>query len=324
MEIIRTQTDIAKLGLDIGGVMALVTERVLKLTAATGSVIELAEGDDMVYRASSGSIAKLLGLRLKRDNSLSGLCVKQGHPLQCDDSETDDRVDRDACRKVGLRSMVVAPLKHMDSVVGVIKVLSPEPRAFSEKDGQALQLMSGLVAAAMFHATQAEAGELFHRATHDPLTGLANRALFFDRLRHKLVQAQRSTEQVGVLNLDMDGLKPINDRYGHRAGDAALKELATRLKRTTRESDTVARLGGDEFGVILSPVDGHSGAIQRQQRVEAAIDEPFVFESVPFKLGASIGVAVYPHDGQEPDSLLDKADRSMYAMKRQRKGLSPP
>lgn len=319
MQVIHTQTEIARLGLDLGSVMALVTERAQIMTGAIGAVIELAEGEDMVYRASTGSIANQLGLRLKRGNSLSGLCVQQGQPLQCDDSETDERVDRAACRKVGLRSMVVAPLKHLDSVVGVIKVLSDRPQAFTAEAGQILQLMSNLIASAMFHAARAEADELFHRATHDPLTGLANRALFYDRLRHKLLTAERGHEQVGVLNLDMDGLKPINDQHGHQAGDAAIKELAVRLKNAARESDTVARLGGDEFGVILARIDGHSGLSQQRTRLDAAIAKPFRYGRLELQLGASIGGAVFPLDGNDPNQLLETADRAMYETKRARK-----
>lgn len=109
LEIIRTQTEIAKAGMDLGNVMALVAERTQQLTNAVGAVVELAEGDDMVYRAASGSAASQLGLRIGREGSLSGLCVRERKILVCDDSETDERVDREACRKVGLRSMIVVP-----------------------------------------------------------------------------------------------------------------------------------------------------------------------------------------------------------------------
>ncbi|VVU48632.1 GAF domain-containing protein [Burkholderia anthina] len=123
LRIIATQTEIAKLGLDLGSVMAYVTEQVPHLTGASGAVVEFAEGDDMVYRAASGSAAGMLGLRLRRSGSLSGLCVTRGELLHCTDSETDPRVDRDACRRVGLRSMLVMPLMHADTTVGVLKVM---------------------------------------------------------------------------------------------------------------------------------------------------------------------------------------------------------
>ena len=216
MEIIRTQTDIAQLGLDLGGVMAFVTERVQQLTHAGGAIVELAEGDEMVYRAASGIAKHQLGLRLRRIGSLSGLCVEQRTVLRCDDSESDVRVDKEACRKVGLRSMVVAPLNHGETTVGVLKIAAAEPNVFSDEHVNILQLMCGLIASAMYHAVRYETNELYHRATHDALTGLANRALFYDRLRQNLSLARRQSSQLGILNLDMDGLKPsmINTAIG--------------------------------------------------------------------------------------------------------------
>jgi len=319
LDVIRTQTDIARLGLDLGGVMALVAERAQSITRAIGAVVELAEDDDMVYRAATGVAERHLGMRLARASSLSGRCIREGTPLYCVDSETDPRVDRDACRRIGLRSMIVMPLRHHDAVVGVLKVLAAQVDAFDTEDLQLLGLMSDLIAAAMFHATRYGSDELFHLATHDGLTGLANRSLFLERLRHCLAQAQRNAAPFGVLNLDMDGLKPINDEYGHRAGDAALRELAQRIRQASRESDTVARLGGDEFGIILSRVSDADGALAHAQRLTQQIDRPFAFEDREIRLGASIGVAVFPHDGAELDVLLERADQAMYRTKRARR-----
>jgi len=319
VEIIRIQTEIARLGLDLGGVMKFVTDRVQDLTCASGAVVELAEEDDMVYRAASGMAEGQLGLRLKRDGSLSGLCVKTGVVLRCDDTETDDRVDRDACRRVGVRSMLVAPLTHLDTNVGALKVASRDAAAFGEQDMKVLELMSGLIAAAMFHAARHDPDDLYHRATHDPLTGLANRALFYDRLRQCLALAQRRSAVVGVLNLDMDGLKAINDQFGHRAGDAAICETATRIARISRRSDTVARLGGDEFGIVMSEVRDRENVLHHSARLAAEIGQPFCFENNVLSLRASIGLAVSPEDGTEVTRLIDQADQSMYDMKRARR-----
>jgi diguanylate cyclase (GGDEF)-like protein len=319
LRIIKTQTEIAKLGLDLGGVMALVAERAQKLTLADGAVVELAEGDEMVYRAACGSAEPQLGLRLKREGSLSGLCVDTGKTLRCDNAETDVRVDRDACRRVGLLSMLVVPLTHHETVVGVLKVISRQVNTFGDSDIEILELMSELIAAAMFHATQYEANELFQRATQDALTGIANRALFFDRLRQSLAQAKRTSKCLGILFLDMDNLKQINDEHGHRAGDAALKELVRRIMGVLRQSDTVARLGGDEFGIILTHIDHPSGAMLAAKRLAERIESPFLFERHELSLAASIGRSLFPDDGEQMDVLLEKADQSMYAEKRLRK-----
>lgn len=322
LEVIKTQGEVAKLGPDLGGVMELVSVRAQQLTGAVGAVVELAEGDEMVYRAATGVAQPFLGLRLARNESLSGQCVHEGRMLECVDSETDERVNREACRRVGLRSMLVLPLRYRETVVGVLKVLSGQVAGFNETDQKVLGLMSEMIAASMFHAAQYEASELFHRATHDALTGLANRALFYDRLRHRLAQAQRENKAFSIINLDMDGLKPINDAMGHRAGDAAIKELATRMQQVSRDADTVARLGGDEFGLILSNVDGRSGAQSHVERLNQSLTGTFAFEDKSIPLGASIGVAMYPDDGHEIEALVEKADQAMYAVKRSRKGIA--
>jgi len=300
--------------------MNFVTERVQQLTHADGAVVELAEGDEMVYRASSGIAATLLGLRLQRNGSLSGLCVETGDILRCEDSETDPRVDREACRRVGLRSMIVTPLRHIDTTVGVLKVVGATANAFTDDNIRALELMSELIAAAMFHAARHETGELYLLATRDSLTGLPNRALFYDRLRQAINLAQRSSGTLGILNLDLNDLKPINDRYGHRAGDAAIREAALRMNRTARCSDTVARVGGDEFAVILPSINSKADAERLGMRIVEQVREPFEFEGRSLDLDISVGAAVLPDDGVEMTALIDRADQAMYEAKRIRKG----
>ena len=316
--VIKTQTEIAKLGLDLGAVMSYVTQRVLQLTPATGAVIELAEGDELVYRATSGAAESHLGLRLLRANSLSGLCIAEGQPLTCDDADLDPRVDREACRLIGLRSMIVVPLRHGAQVVGVLKVYSSAPNNFDDADQEVLSLVSDLVASAMFNATQNESGALFYRATHDALTGLANRALFYDRLRHVLANARRDRETFALLSLDMDGLKSINDTLGHRAGDAALCEIAERISSNSRQGDTVARVGGDEFGVILPDAADSGDVVATALRISERLRVPFAFESHAVPLTASIGSAIYPDHGEDIIEMIDAADQAMYAAKRRR------
>lgn len=318
LDIIAIQTEIAKLGLDLGGTMALVVEQTLSLIDADGAAIELAEGDEMVYRAAGGIAAAQLGLRLKLASSLSGLCVRTGELLRCDDSEADERVDRMACRRVGLRSMIVMPLRHHQETIGVLKALSARPGKFRAADAAVLGLLSDVVAAAMYFATQYDKDALFHRATHDAMTGLANRALFVDRLRSTVSRHERDHRAAGLLIIDMDGLKHINDTLGHRAGDAAIKEFASRLKASARVSDTVARLGGDEFGIILSPVEMPQGADIVVERIHFELGAPFLYEGRVLRLQASIGVAEYPADADDIDNLLEVADRRMYRVKHQR------
>jgi len=154
--IIESQQEIATVGLDLPKVMDTITRRTQVLTNATGAVLELVEEDEMVYRSVSGSASHQLGLRLKIAASLSGKCVTTGEILRCDDSETDPRVDRDACRKVGARSMIVVPLLRNARAVGVLKVLSKEANTFRDNDVHTLELMAGLITSAMHNAAEAE------------------------------------------------------------------------------------------------------------------------------------------------------------------------
>lgn len=319
MQVINIQTEIAKLGLDLGGVMQFVVEQTLPLLEADGAAIELAEDGEMVYRAASGIAREQLGLRLKIDTSLSGLCVLTGKPLSCDDSEDDSRVDQLACRKVGLRSMIIMPLKHKGITVGVLKAMSAQPNKFKQRDMTLLGMLLDVVAAAMYFSVKYDSDNLFIKATHDDMTGLANRALFMDRLRNAMARTSREQNPSGVLMIDMDGLKQINDTHGHRIGDAVIIEFSNRLKKATRGTDTAARLGGDEFGVILTPLESPDGVDSAMQRIDSEIKLPFVFEDKPYQLKASIGSALIPKDGNEPDRVLEVADQRMYAVKQSRK-----
>lgn len=321
LEIINVQTEVVQQGMDLSCIMDLVTERSQHITNADGASVELIEKNELVYSAASGIAEKFLGLRLQIENSLSGLCIKAKEPLISNDIETDDRVNKNACRQIGLNSMIVVPLIYKEEVVGIIKVLSKKTRHFCEEDIKILELMSGLIAAAMYTAMSNGESELFHKATHDSLTGISNRSIFYDKLRQVLSRASRKFEHFGIISLDMDGLKEINDNYGHRAGDAAIKEVAVRINSTLREADTVSRLGGDEFGIIVVSVPGREDLNALIQRIDGSITKAFDFEGVNINLRASIGYALFSEDGIEIDILIEKADKSMYEVKRARKGI---
>lgn len=321
--VIRAQTEIAQLGVDLAGVMTLVAERTQALTGADGAVVELAEGEEMVYRAGSGIAEHSLGVRLQRIGSLSGLCVEEAQSLTCDDTDLDPRVDRAACARVGIRSMVCTPLRHGDTVIGVLKVVARRAAGFEPGDVEILSLMSGLIAASMYHATRYSTNELFHLATHDGLTGLANRALFYDRLRNGLSFAARHRERVGVVNVDLNDLKVLNDRYGHRAGDQALVAIAAQLQGVARASDTVARMGGDEFAVIVPRLRTRDEATAVSHRLDEALHTAIDVDGEQLPLTASLGIAVYPDDGTTPEALVERADQAMYLDKRSRKQSRP-
>lgn len=319
--IIEVQTGVARLGVDFEAITDHVAKEILALTSADGAIVEMLEGNELVYLAASGTAADTVGLRLAISSSLSGACVTRSETLHCEDALLDPRVDREACERVGLRSMVVAPLVHRGAAVGVLKVLSTRPSAFTWRDQLVLSYMSDLIAASIHTASRYAADVLFHKATRDHLTGLANRALFYDRLALGLEQAARQGGKLGLLSVDMDGLKRLNDRHGHQAGDIALRTLAARLSSAARRSDTVARLGGDEFAVVLIPVQDRAAVQDIVARMQIALGDRMVIDGVPCSLGASFGHALYPDDGASVEQLLEVADRAMYQAKRERHGI---
>ncbi len=312
IEIISALTEIVQQGLDLSGVMVLITERAQKLTNSDGAVIELYEEGDMVYRATSGLAESQLGLRVSVTASLSGLCYKTGTPYLCEDSEHDDRVDKEACRKVGLRSMAIVPLIHNDAPVGVLKVFSSKTASFNQRSICLLELMSGVIGSSMYNAAKYESDELFYRATYDALTGVANRALFYDRLKQRYSQAKRSKDQFGIISADVNGLKTINDTLGHRAGDEALKEIAFRMQKVVREADTVARLGGDEFGIILYKIDSIEAGSHMINRLKETVEKPFRFHNHDINLSISAGFALFDHSCVEIADIIDQSDKEMY------------
>jgi diguanylate cyclase (GGDEF)-like protein/hemerythrin-like metal-binding protein len=157
--------------------------------------------------------------------------------------------------------------------------------------------------------------QLNYLAFKDALTGLPNRALFFDRLRQTLVASRRSRQGFALLACDLDDFKTVNDNYGHEAGDAALQIAAERLSSCCREVDTVARMGGDEFVLILPGVVEPSHAALVANRVITAVGEPFSLGGLSCCVGVSVGIAFYPQNGQTIETLLRSADAAMYESK---------
>nr|WP_314352946.1 diguanylate cyclase [Comamonas thiooxydans] len=163
--------------------------------------------------------------------------------------------------------------------------------------------------------------EIEYQATHDVLTGLANRRLINKQMAQFIGLANREQGTVAVCFIDLDGFKSVNDTYGHDAGDIVLKTVAERLKNTVRTHDCVARLGGDEFVVVLTGKDNHDNAMQTMQRCLDAVQRPIVVEdSQTAKVGCSIGIAYYEGDNESADSLLERADEAMYMAKHAGKG----
>ena len=154
-----------------------------------------------------------------------------------------------------------------------------------------------------------------HMAHHDTLTGLPNRALLQDRLGQALAAIPRGGNPVAVLYLDLDRFKPVNDRYGHAVGDALLKAVAERLSNEIRPTDTAARIGGDEFIIVQTGIRTYRDAEVLATRLVAAMARDFVIGERTLQIGASIGVALAPDHGVEPDELIRRSDQALYEAK---------
>jgi len=164
---------------------------------------------------------------------------------------------------------------------------------------------------------QAKASEVMsrHQAMHDVLTGLPNRSLFMDRLDNVLNLARRNEEMMAVMFLDLDGFKEINDTYGHDSGDLILQDLAERLKLFLRDSDTLARLGGDEFVLLLPRINNESDAATVATKIKDSYKQPFSISGQEVFLSLSIGISIYPGDGDNAQTLIKNADMAMYRAK---------
>jgi len=152
-------------------------------------------------------------------------------------------------------------------------------------------------------------------ALHDALTGLPNRLLFEERLEYGLIQAKRHGWKLAVLFMDIDSFKHINDSHGHDAGDRVLLTVAERLQSATREEDTVSRWGGDEFVCLLSEVKQEADVIRLAEMFVNRISEAFTFKGIVLSIKISIGIALYPADGETAGMLLKNADTAMYKAK---------
>jgi diguanylate cyclase (GGDEF)-like protein len=306
MAIIKTQSEIAASDLDTNQVMHLVADRAQEITEATSAVIEIPDGDEMIYAATAGEATPYLGIRLNRQTSLSGLSLDQGKVLYCDDTRIDPRIGRRASSGVNARSMICVPLTHNGDSVGVLKVYSPEPHRFGPSDIETLNLLSEAISAQMAHASLFELKAEESRT--DALTGLLNRRAYEER---RVIEAARSSRYGRPLSLcifDLDGFKGVNDRLGHPAGDAVLRGVASVID-SSRLTDDAFRIGGDEFAVLMPETTFEGGKIGAERLIAALADAQLGGGAVT----ASFGVASTTGDAV---SLHEAADRALLAAKR--------
>lgn len=296
LAIIDAQVQRVGLGNDLSAVMDAASAKAVELTGADGAVVELLEDDSIVYRSASGLAEAQLGLRMPVANSLSGRVLTSRTAALCSDSETDERVNREACRKVGLRAMVIVPLIASGEAVAVMKLVWREPRAFNDGEEQIAQLLANMTAMLMQRATQEGPNVLKQRMTMDEASGTANRSFFYEQLQARL----SSSPQIGVAVVRINGIAALPE---------ALADISRRIERECRAGDLVARIGHDEFGVILNMASRRSIVTSQLHRISLSVTG----ESLPgisdaaLRAACHTGCSLYPEDARTAIELVQAA-----------------
>jgi diguanylate cyclase (GGDEF)-like protein len=251
------------------------------------------------------------------DNPEVAEVLRHGRPRRIDRETTGTRTRR-LLRATGLQSALLAPIVTSDRTIGVlIAGWTGEEDRDGSQDPRLHEALAGVADQAGIALERAELLEqVRHQALHDSLTDLPNASLVRDRAERALASLSRHPgRRTGVLFIDLDRFKSVNDDYGHAAGDAVLREVAHRLAGSVRAGDTVGRLGGDEFVVLLPDLSGPGNAYAVAGKVLERLRVPIEVEGKPTMVTASVGVAVAPDDGMDYEALLARADASMYRAK---------
>lgn len=249
--VVRTQSEVLAAITDLDEVMSLVVERTPDVTSGSGAVIEMLEGDQMVYRAASGIAAPHLGLRLKSEGSLSGQAAREKAVLRCDDTETDPRVDGPACRAIGIRSMIIAPLLEGETAVGALKSFSSRPNAFDDLDVYALQLLAGMTSGALTQARafrERQASEERYRMLFDRNVA----GVFRSTLDGRMLDCNEALARVlGYDSRDEVLALPAWDFYHQRSDREAVLHLLEKNRALTQMRISLRRKDGSAvLGVV--------------------------------------------------------------------------
>lgn len=253
--------------------------------------------------------------------------IRSGEILAADNAREDERTSEfseNYLIPLNIYSMLDSPIVQHESIIGVIchenteaiKTWEPDEQDFACSMVNAISLSLEIKKRELMQAElKVQKETLHHHAHHDSLTDLPNRFLFNDRLKQTIKQALRDSTKIAVLFIDLDHFKGINDSMGHKVGDELLVEVAKRLKNEIRQTDTLARLGGDEFSIVINQVNNNDSVVEVTQSLLKIMNTPIELRDQSFYVTLSIGVAVFPDDGNTPDELLKNADAAMYQAK---------
>jgi diguanylate cyclase (GGDEF)-like protein len=307
--------------LPVHEVLEAVVEGACELLDCRVGIMWIADPDDPDHTTAAATMGvddELLERRRRQpaDAGLSGRVMRERTLVVADAVTGTHADDLGDFPREGVTAAMAAPVFERSRVVGSLGVASTQPsRMFVPRDQQVLLSLAEHASLALNHARAVEA--TVHEALHDSLTGLPNRSLFLDRMRHALARAERGRAPVAVLFCDLDGFKTVNDSLGHRTGDRLLVSVAERLTECLRPADTIARLGGDEFAVLLEELREPGDAARAAQRLLDSLRAPFELRGREFFISASIGIAAGTGDAE---TLLRDADLAMYRAKSRGKG----
>lgn len=300
--------------------LVLLVER--ELEGISGSILMLDRDGRRLYHGSAPNLPAAYsraidGVAIGPNVGSCGTAAWRGCPVIVEDVLSDPLwVDfRGVVQQFGLRSCWSTPIMTaQNNVLGTFALYSREVRLPTKRETELVAMATHVAGIAIERKRGDE--RIHFMAHHDGLTGLPNRAFFKERMAQTLHQARRSGRKVTLAYLDLDNFKDINDRFGHGAGDEALKEVAARMVNGVRASDMVVRLGGDEFVVVLVHQSSHDTGITRRLRdLHRAVRKPVGYQDKQIPVTCSIGVASFPGDGATAEELLANADGAMYRAK---------
>ena len=351
IEIDLLQKTFADIGseLDLDRVFQIVSERARALVGAETLLVPILDEncDTYTYRGGSGNNAdEIVGESLPLEFGVCGWVWKHKRPwwLGVLDELSDDEKN---LWEEEAGTMIMVPLQgrrhFLGGIAGINKIGGGE---FSRRDLNLLQMFASIVSIAIENAMAVNnmektrkvnddyrmrlevlnkqllesSKELEYLSLYDTVTGLPNRSLFHDRLARNISQAILAEESIGILLIDLDRFKDVNEALGHDRGDLLLKKIARRFERSMKSDETLARLGGDEFVIVLPDCD-EDQSMSRAKEFKTLLEEPFNIVNMKIVVGASFGVAVFPTQGDDSSSLLSHADSAMYEAKNNTNGL---